>query len=197
MEESPHQEFDEPRSGTDRQSDPSYWTSVTIAGSIFGIVAFVLSLISGYAMINSEPSGSFFSPTQLVGVLACLLGAFGGMLATWHYAREFDLSITLGRGALIGFLTGVVVTIVSIVLNQAWQLIDPEMMQKMIDSTVANMEAMDMPDDQKQQMIDATVESMESQNSIGTQLLWGIPMNGILNLLTGMIGAKLFGKQEG
>lgn len=196
MEESPHREYENTQS-TGNLAEPSYWMSVATAGLIFGIIAFVLSLISGYAIINSEPTGSFFSPTQLIGTLACLIGAFGGMMATWHYAREFDLAVKLGKGALIGFLTGVCIAIVSVVLGQVWQLVDPDMTQRIIDSTVANMEAMDMPDDQKQQMIDGTVESIQSQNSIGTQLLWGIPLYGILNLITGMIGAKLFSKQEG
>lgn len=175
---------------------PSYWTSVGISGVIFGILAFVLSLVSTYAMINSEPTGSFFSPVQLLGVLVCLVGAFGGMMATWHYANEYNVPIKLGRGALIGFLTGLCITVVSVVLNQLWQVVDPEMTQKLIESTIANMEAMDMAEGQKQQIIDSTVQNMRSQQSIGTQLLWGIPMNGILNLITGIIGAKIFAEQE-
>ncbi len=189
--------MEEPQDQTfENENPPSYWTSVTVSSLIFGIVAFILSIISGYAVINSEPSGSFFSPVQLVGVLVCLIGAFGGMLATWHYAREFDVPIKLGRGALIGFLTGVGITIITVLLGQVWQLVDPDMTQKMVDSTVANMEAMDMPEEQKQQMIDSTAESIRSQQSISTQFLWGIPMYGILNLITGMIGAKIFGKKE-
>lgn len=179
-----------------RQADSSYWISVGVASFIFGIIAFAISIISAYTTINSEPTGSFFNPSQLVGILACLIGAFGGMLATWHYAREHDVAIKLGKGALIGFLAGVGITVVSVLLGQIWQVIDPDMTQKMIDSMIANMEAMDMPEQQKQQMIDATVESVRSQQSIGTQLLWGIPIYGVLNLLTGMIGAKVFGKEE-
>lgn len=179
-----------------QQSNPSYWVSVSIASVLFGIIAFVVSLISVYSTINTEPTGSFFSPAQLIGVLACLFGAFGGMVATWHYAREYDVPIKLGKGALIGFLTGVGITVVSVLLSQVWQVFDPDMTQQMIDSTVANLEAMELPEEQKQQMIDATVESMRGQQSISSQLLWGIPMYGILNLITGMIGAKVFGKEQ-
>lgn len=189
--------MEEPQDQTlDNENPPSYWTSVTVSSLIFGIVAFILSIISSYAVINSEPTGSFFSPVQLVGILVCLIGAFGGMLATWHYAREYDVPIKLGKGALIGFLTGVGITIITVLLGQIWQLVDPDMTQQMIDSTIANMEAMDMPDEQKQQMIDTTAESIRSQQNISTQFLWGIPMYGILNLITGMIGAKIFGKKE-
>lgn len=175
---------------------PSYWTSVGISGVLFGIILFAISLIAGYATINSDPTGSMFSPTQLIGTLACLFGAFGGMLATWHYAREFDVSITLGKGALIGFLVGVVITMVNVLLSQVWSVVDPDMTQQIIESSVANIEAADMPEQQKQQMIDMTVQTIRSQESITSQLLWGIPMYGILNLITGMIGAKIFGKKE-
>lgn len=197
MEESQNQGFGNPGEETVSSESPSYWTSVAVAGLIFGILAFVLSIVTTYATINSEPSGSMFSPVQFIGVLVCLAGAFGGMLATWHYAKEFNVGIKLGRGALIGFLTGVVITVVSVVLGQLWQLIDPDMTQKLVESTIAQMEAMDLPQEQKQQMIDMTAENVRSQQSIGSQLLWGIPMYGILNLITGMIGAKIFGKKEG
>jgi uncharacterized membrane protein YidH (DUF202 family) len=179
-----------------QSSNASYWTSVTVASFLFGIITFAISLLSNYAMINSEPTGSPFSPIQLIGILACLFGAFGGMLATWHYAKEYEVSIKLGKGALIGFLTGVGITIVTIILSQIWQIIDPDMVENMVDSTVASLEAMDLPSGQKQTLIDSTVQGIKSQQSIGTQLLWGIPINGILNLLTGMIGAKIFGKEE-
>lgn len=180
----------------ENEEPPPYWTSVGIASVLFGIIAFVISLITVYTTINSEPTGSFFSPSQLIGLLGCLVGAFGGMVATWHYAKEYEVVIKLGKGALLGFLTGVGITVVSTLLSQLWLLFDPDMTQKMIESTVANFEAMDLPDEQKQQMIDSTVESMRGQQNIGTQLLWGIPMYGILNLITGMIGAKVFGKDE-
>ncbi len=177
-------------------NEPSYWTSVAIAGLLFGIILFAINLIASYATINSEPTGSMFSPIQLIGTLACLFGAFGGMLATWHYAREYEVPIKLGRGALIGFLVGVVITIINILLSQIWSIVDPDMTQQIIDSTVANIEAMEMPEQQKQQTIDMTVDMLRSQESVSSQLLWGIPLNGILNLITGMIGAKIFGKKE-
>lgn len=173
---------------------PSYWTSVGVAGLIFGVIAFAIGLVAAYAIINAEPTGGF-SFTSLIGLLGCLVAAFGGMLATWHYANEYDAPITLGQGALIGLLTGICITIVTIILGQLWQLIDPDMMQQMIDASVANLEAMDMPEEQKQQFIDSTVEGMRKQGSIIYQLWTGVLAYGILNLITGMIGAKIFGKK--
>jgi hypothetical protein len=181
----------------EQNNQPSYWTSVGVAGLIFGIIVFALSLVTTYSVINSEPTGSLFSPVQIsLWVLVCLVGAFGGMLATWHYANEYNISIKLGKGALIGLFAGICIALVTVVLSQLWQVVDPDMTQKAIDSTIANIEAADLPDAQKQQAIDSTVQSMRSQNSIGIQLLYSLPMYGILNIFTGMIGAKVFGKQE-
>jgi len=182
--------------GSQPEQDQNYWPSVGIAAFLFGFVAFAIQIISGYLQINAEPTGSLFSPVMLFGLVVCLVAAFGGMVAIWHYAREYNVSLKLGKGALIGFLTGVGITLVTIVFSQVWEFIDPDFTQKMIDSTVANFEAMDMPEEQKQQMIDSAVSQFESSQSIGRQLLIGIPLYGILNLLTGMIGVKLFAKEK-
>lgn len=177
-------------------SQLSYWPSVGIAAVIFGVISFVIYLVSSYTTINSEATGSMFTPSMFIGIFGCLVVAFAGFTAVWHYTNEYDLSLTIGRGALIGFLTGAAVAVVSALLSQAWALIDPNLTQRMIESTVANLENMEIPEESKQQMIDSTVESMRSSGSFSGQVLWGIPINGLLNLLTGMIGAKVFGKKE-
>lgn len=177
-------------------ASPSYWPSVGLAALVFGLLTFVLQLITGYIQINSEPSGSMFSPTMFSGIAVCLIGAFGGMLAVWHYAREYRVTMKLGKGALIGFLTGAGIVVVGIILNKLWLLIDPDYTQKMMESTIANFEAMDVPEQQKQQMIDSTAEQFESNQSVATQLIWGVPVLGILNLLTGMLGVSMFAREQ-
>lgn len=198
MEDSPQQDFDNPQPEINEQPTPSYWSSIAIAGLIFGILAFALSLISTYSVINSEPTGSYFSPLQIgIWLVTCLVAAGAGMLAIWHYEREYEVSITLGKGALIGFLTGVAMAIIGALLNQFWQqFIDPDMMQKFVDSMIANMEAMEMPEEQKQQAIDMTAQSAREGGGFFSQLLTGIPLYGVLNLITGMIGVKIFGQKE-
>lgn len=175
-------------------TNPSYWPSVGIAAVIFSLITTVLQLISGYMQINAEPTGSLFSPTMLFGVVVCLVGAFGGMVAVWHYANEYQITMKLGKGALIGFLTGAAMVLIGIVLNKLWLLVDPDMQQKMMESTIANFEAMDMPEETKQQMIDQAAS--QANPSIVMQLLYGIPIFGILNLLTGMLGVSLFARDK-
>ncbi|MDX1618360.1 MAG: DUF4199 domain-containing protein [Balneolaceae bacterium] len=191
MDSTEHQSFEpEPQDN----GLPSYWRSVGIAAVIFSLVTFAMQIITGYIQINSEPSGSLFSPAMFLNIILCLVGAFGGLVAVWHFVREYNVSLKLGKGALIGFLTGTAIVLIGVVLNEVWNLIDPDYSQQLIDSMIANYEQLDLPDDTRQQMIDQVAQ--QANPTIGSQLLWGIPSFGILNLLTGMIGAKVFGKEE-
>src|SRR5699024_11633661 len=117
-------------------------SSDLIAGLIFGILAFALSLISTYSVINSDPTGSYFSPLQIgIWLVTCLVAAGAGMLAIWHYEREYEVSITLGKGALICFLTGVAMAMTGALLNQFWlQFSVPVTMKKVVDSLIANLQ---------------------------------------------------------
>lgn len=175
----------------------NYWPSVGLAGAVFGMLLFVISLFGSYAAINSEPTGSYFSPYQIIWTLACFVGAFGGLFAVWHYVQhEGQGGVTLGKGALIGFFAGAAVTIVNVLLSEVWQGIDPEMNERLVESTIRNLEEMDLPGDQKQMMIDSAAEGMREDQNIFAQIFWSVPMYGILNLLTGMIGAKSFSSRE-
>jgi len=176
-------------------SNDNYWTSVLLAGGIFALVSFVFGLIFNYSQFNSEPSGSLISPIIIEIGVVCLATSFAGMLGVWHYTKEVNSILTLGKGALIGFLTGAFVIIFSTLLNELWTLIDPSYTEKLIESIVANYEAMDMPDETKNMMIDATVERIRDQNML-TAILTGIPLYGLINLITGMIGVKLFATKE-
>lgn len=173
----------------------NYWPSVAIVGAIFSMVSFVIGLYFGYQQINSEPAGSFISPVMISSGVICLATAFAGMLTVWHYTKEVSPMIKLGQGALIGFFTGAVIVIFSAVLNEMWHLFDPEYTEKLIEATIANVEAMDLPADAKNDMVDAMAESMRDQ-SILRQIFIGIPIPGLLNMATAMIGVKLFGKKE-
>lgn len=174
-----------------------YLPSVGIVGVIFSLISFVIGLFFGYQQINSEPSGSFFSPIMLSSTIVCLITALAGLISVWHFSREVTPYLNLGQGALIGFLTGAVIVIVSILLNEIWiQIFDPDYTEKVLEATIANIEEMEMPDDAQQEMIDAMAESMSSGQSIWRQMFWGIPVTGLLNLITGLIGVKIFGKKE-
>jgi hypothetical protein len=171
--------------------------SIGIVGAIFSLVSFVIGLFFGYQQINAEPTGSFFSPMMLSGTIVCLVSAFAGMIAVWHFTREVTPYLTLGQGALIGFLTGAVIVIVSVLLNELWiMLFDSGYTTKIMDAAIANIEAMEMPQDSKQQMIDAMGESLNTSQSLWRQIFWGVPVTGLLNLITALIGVKVFGEKK-
>lgn len=170
------------------EENPSYWESVGIAAFIFAIITWAIGLIMGYATIN----GSTGMVAGLVSkVVICLIGAFAGMVAVWHYARTYNITIKLGKGALIGFLTGTAIVIITIILSKVWLLIDPDYQKQIMQATIDRLEQMDVPEEQ----ISAMAKSGGSP-SIGRQLLIGVPVFGILNLITGMIGVALFAKEE-
>lgn len=170
--------------------------SATVVGLIFSLITFALGLAVGYYEISSEPSGAMFSPSMLSNSVICLISMLGGVLAVWHFVKETNPYIKLGQGAALGFITGAVMVILSTVYSQVWNFIDPDYVSKLVEATIANVEAMEMPGAQKEAMIDTMASSVRQQNSIVSQLLWGIPISGILNLLTGMVGVKIFAKKE-
>jgi hypothetical protein len=174
----------------------NYWQSVAIVGVIFSIISFALSLFFGYRQINAEPTGALFSPMMFSGVIICLITCVAGAVAVWHYTKEVSPYIKLGQGALAGFLTGAVIVLVSVVLNEVWSFIDPAYTDKLVEAAIANVEQMDLPSGAKDDMIDTMADSVRSSQSITQQLFWGIPITGLLNLISGMIGAKVFGKKD-
>ncbi|WP_185957200.1 DUF4199 family protein [Gracilimonas mengyeensis] len=177
------------------QAQPSYWNSVLIASLITAIIVVIISLVSGYMTLNSEPSGGMFSPLLFAGALSCLVGSIGGIIVNWHYAKEYGVTYKIGKGALLGLYVAVGATIFSIVFTQLWNLIDPSYTQALMDWNIQNTEAMQMPDEAKEQMI----ESMGDPNSLKNILYGAIGSLvglGIVNAISGMIGAKIFASEE-
>ncbi|HLR89367.1 MAG TPA: DUF4199 domain-containing protein [Balneolaceae bacterium] len=173
-----------------------YLPSAGIVGVIFALLTFAIGIFFGYQQINAEPTGSYFSPSMLSGVIICLVSAFAGMVAVWHFTKEVSPVMKLGQGAVLGFLTGAVIIILSVLLNEIWTgLIDATYTEKIIDATIANIEAMDIPESAKNDAIDGIAQSMEAGNSIWSQIFWGIPITGLVNLLTALIGVKIFAKK--
>ena len=183
------------------QEEPSfgigdYLPSAGIVGIIFSLITFATGLFFGYQQINSEPTGSFFSPFMISNGVICLVSALAGFLAVWHFTREVSPKLKLGQGAVLGFLTGAIIAIVSVVFNELWiMLFDPEYTEKLLSSLIANIEEMELPSAQKNGMIDAMAESVSSDQSILRKLFMGIPVTGLINLITALIGVKIFAEK--
>lgn len=175
-------------------SNTSYWSSVILASVIFGLISFALTIGAGYYTINSQPTGSTLNPSTIVGAITCLFTAFGGMLAVWHYTHEKVDSVTLGKGALIGLLTGTVIGLLSLFLsNVIWPLIDPSYTNKIIDATIRTMQAKGMSQEQLQKMSDM-MHSGSAMRSIGYAV--NVVIFAFLNMITGMVGARMFSEDN-
>ncbi|MCH2450307.1 MAG: DUF4199 domain-containing protein [Gracilimonas sp.] len=177
------------------QTQPSYWNSVILASLITAILVTAFSLIGGYMTLGSEPSGSFFSSAQLFSTIGCLVGALGGLFANWHYVKENDVTYKIGKGALLGLMVGLGATIFSVIISQIWNVIDPGFQEALIEWNIQNLEAMQMPAEAREQAI-AGFDDPNSLQNIGLQALFTFIGLGIVNVISGLIGAKVFASEE-
>lgn len=164
----------------------SYWNSVLFVGVVFGIILFIGQLLEGYYAINAGAGGGW------IGSVICLIAAFGGLAAVWYYVMDKEIAITLGKGALIGFLTGIVAQLMSYGLMELWELLNPSYAQAYKEAQIAAIENNpSLPEDWKQSSIDF----LHDPGLAWTFLIvtGGTLVNGVLSMFTGMIGAKIFG----
>jgi len=179
---------------------PSYWPSVIQAAIIVAVVTTVVGLGLMYYVAGSEPSMGVMMISGLTIPITCLIGLIGGILATRSYAKAYDLTFPIGTGALIGLFTGIIAAVVGGILGQVWNLIDPTLPERFADTMIGAFEMNDqIPESQKDEIIMGMEESFENQNSMGG-ILKAVAINagvlGFVNLLSGMIGAKIFASEE-
>jgi hypothetical protein len=174
----------------------SPFSVILLYGLIFGILSTVLQLAMGYVQINSEPSGSFFGPTAIGGVVTCFLAAFAGFLAVRAIVKEVNPVMSFGQGSWVGVQIALVISVASVVLTQVWYLIDPAYSEGIIESTIANMEQMPgVPDE----AIDSTVESLQKQFTLAGVLQTAAISTIVLiivNVLTSLLAVKLFAQKD-
>ncbi|MEO1021346.1 MAG: DUF4199 domain-containing protein [Bacteroidota bacterium] len=181
---------------TDSNALPNYWPSVLIASLITGLIISALGIASGYLTIASEPAGSSFNASSSVGILACLLGAIAGVIVNWHYAKEHQITYKIGKGALLGFLAGLFAVIISTVVSLVWtELIDANYNQALYDWQMANIDAQNVPEETKE-MSRNFVPKPGSPIALATQFGVGILGLGIMNVISGIIGAKIFASEK-
>ena len=169
---------------------PSYWNSVLIAGIITAIVYSALGILSSYMMLKSS------SAYQALGIFVCLISSMAGVIANRHYAKEFDISYSLGKGALIGFLAAIVAVIVGTVISLIWTtVIDPGLNDAVYQAQISAMEAQGM----SQEQIDMAL-SFSPEPGSTTAVLMGVGIGilglGIVNVISGIISAKIFASEE-
>lgn len=167
-------------------------------GMLLGIVAFVGGIVSGYYIISAEPSSTALIIQSVLGIGICLLAGFGGFLAVRAYSKDNPVAIPFGQGAIIGLIVGLEIAVISSILSLVWKFVDPNFVQNMteasINHSVAAMGSAADPDSMRDIM-----EQAGDPNSFSKWLMqFGIAglLYGILNLISGIIGASVFGKKE-
>lgn len=175
-------------------SQESYWNAVLKWGLIFAAADTFLTLVVNFMLINSPSlTALFFS-----GFIVCLFIAFGGLFAVRQYVSDNNINITIGRGALIGFLTAVVIVVCSQIFSEIYYLIDSTFLQRISEAQIEAYENSDLiPAESKQAFIDATYTQMQEGRSF-FDILFGMAgtlvFTGALNALTGMVAANIYKK---
>jgi len=170
---------------------PSYWNAVITAGLITAIVYSIIGLASAYLTIGGSTGAG-----QGLGISACLVSSIAGVIANRLYAKGFNLTYPIGKGALLGFLAGLVTLIVGTAISLFWtEIIDTGMNDALMQSTIANLETQGLTQDQIDQALSISPEP-GSMNAILVQFGIGFVSLSIINVISGIISAKIFAKEE-
>lgn len=180
---------------------PSYLPFSIQTGAILAVLGTAITYVSMYRFISLPPAGTMFSIWMLVPLLTFLLTCFGGLLVVRAYAKATDLPMKAGQGAVIGLVTGLVITLFMTLIGQVWiLLIDPSLMDRYMEAMIANFEAVpNLPRETLDGMIDNLHAQTQAQKSLSGILLGALgtaAFIGILNLVTGIIGVSIFAKKE-
>ncbi len=160
-----------------------FFETASIYGALCAVVA--STVLYGVLIITSG---------SLTGLLVGCFGCFGIMLVPGFISTKMHISATghgleLGRGALIGFTSGVVFGVmfsfIGVILEQ-FSLNMNQLFFEALEEFVLQHGDPDAADD-----ISELREAGESGFSVGGFILNTL-VYGILNLITGMIGSSIF-----
>ena len=175
-----------------------YFNTAIQVGLALGLLSAIIQVVNINMAISAEPSTSIVDIKSIVvGILSCLLSLAVGAYAVKHYlGTQEDKSMKLGEGALIGLYTAIVSTLAATVLIELWLVVDADMYKNYLEATMRNFEA-------NPAFTDELLEGMESQYAktltlggrLG-QLLFALPIGGIIMALAGMVGVKIFAEKE-
>lgn len=178
---------------------PSYWQSVVIGALTVAVLTSAIGLILQYYLASSEPTLKLMIISGLSLPLTCLLGLVGGIVSTRHYAKTYDITFLVGKGAVIGLFTGILASVFATVIGQLWMLIDPTLLDRFSSNLIAVFEQMEMAAAQKEETIQTMRENYDNMKTVGgifKAMLINAGVLGLVNLISGMIGAKIFASEE-
>ena len=168
---------------------PSYWNAVITAGLITGTILTVIQLTTSYMTIAG-------SSTTGMAIIGCLIASIAGIISNWMYAKGYDLTYPIGKGALLGVFSGIITSIVTFSLQLFWtKVIDTGMNEAIIEATLKSFEDQGL----SQEEIDMAQSFFPDPNSLVGLIitfLLALAMYVVINLISGIISAKIFAKEE-
>ena len=168
---------------------PSYWNAVITAGLITGTILTVIQLTTSYMTI----AGSSATGMAIIG---CLIASIAGIISNWMYAKGYDLTYPIGKGALLGVFSGIITSIVTFSLQLFWtKVIDTGMNEAIIEATLKSFEDQGL----SQEEIDMAQSFIPDPNSLVGLIITffsALAMYVVINLISGIISAKIFAKEE-
>lgn len=168
---------------------PSYWNAVITAGLITGTILTVIQLTTSYMTIAG-------SSTTGMAIIGCLIASIAGIISNWMYAKGYDLTYPIGKGALLGVFSGIITSIVTFSLQLFWtKVIDTGMNEAIIEATYKSFEDQGL----SQEEIDMAQSFIPDPNSLVGLIitfLLALAMYVVINLISGIISAKIFAKEE-
>ena len=168
---------------------PSYWNAVITAGLITGTILTVIQLTTSYMTIAG-------SSTTGMAIIGCLIASIAGIISNWMYAKGYDLTYPIGKGALLGVFSGIITSIVTFSLSLFWtKVIDTGMNEAIIEATYKSFEDQGL----SQEEIDMAQSFIPDPNSLVGLIitfLLALAMYVVINLISGIISAKIFAKEE-
>lgn len=164
--------------------------------AIFTIITFVLGLVMGYLVPALEPSMTVMFIPSIFGTAICLVSAIAGLLVVRSQINTTLSPMTAGNGAVAGMVTGALIAVFSGVLSLLWNVIDPNFSSNMLNAMINAMDTMEMDQAAREQAIDQIMANDPTKLSTWlTSTGISILVTGIVNLISGIIGASIFSKK--
>jgi hypothetical protein len=150
--------------------------SLLLAGLATGVVASLVEVIPGVA-----------------GCLTCAVYIGSGMLAVWHYANTYAVTLTAGSGAGLGAGAGILAGIVSALIDYAIAALGgrPTFREQM-EAGFRALEEGGMGPDQ----LDQIRTWMDTPSVIVAAIAFGLLMIAVMGAIGGAIGAGAFRRGE-
>lgn len=164
---------------------PPYYENAAIIGASLGVAA-SLTLYGSMLLV----------PGSLTAILFGCLGCCGlvlapGFVITRMQVQKTGRSLELGQGAVMGFVTGAIFSIIFTSMDFVWMLFSVDVSALYFDTMIAFMEQTG-EEEALRQMEDMREQTEDAGGFSILNLLMSMLVIGLLNMLTGMAGTGIF-----